>query len=49
MSTTIEIKDSNGKLLEKSLPWPIHTEAEHAAYGCTEGMQRSLGTQQLSF
>src|SRR5271156_2592446 len=31
MSTTIEIKDSvYGKLLAKSLPRPIHSEAEHA-------------------
>lgn len=31
MSTTIEINDSvYAKLLAKSLPRPIHTEAEHA-------------------
>ena len=31
MSTTIEIKDSAyARLLAKSLPRPIHTEADHA-------------------
>jgi HTH-type transcriptional regulator / antitoxin HigA len=33
MSTTIEIKDSAyAKLLAKSLPWPLHTAAEHARF-----------------